>query len=78
MSGYWDFKKRTQPGQQEVNIGRREPARILGFEGLGMLKAGYKASFAVLDRDILAIPADEIDRVQVAATYICGEKVFER
>ncbi len=32
---------------------------ILGFEGLGMLKAGYKASFAVLDRDILAIPADE-------------------
>jgi len=43
-----------------------------------MLKAGYKASFAVLDRDILAIPADEIDRVQVAATYICGEKVFER
>lgn len=56
----------------------REPARILGFEGLGMLKAGYKASFAVLDRDILAIPADEIDRVQVAATYICGEKVFER
>ena len=19
--GYWDFKKRTQPGQQEVNIG---------------------------------------------------------
>lgn len=56
----------------------REPARILGLEGLGMLKAGYKASFAVLDRDILAIPADEIDRVQVAATYICGEKVFER
>ena len=56
----------------------REPARILGFEGLGMLKAGYKASFAVLDRDILAIPTDEIDRVKVAATYICGEKVFER
>ena len=21
MSGYWDFKKRTHPGQQEVNMG---------------------------------------------------------
>ena len=21
MSGYWDFRNRTQPGQQEVNMG---------------------------------------------------------
>ena len=55
----------------------REPARALGFEGLGMLKTGYKASFAVLDRDILGVPAEEIDQVKVAATYIRGEKVYQ-
>ena len=51
---------------------------MVGFKDLGMLRAGYKASFAVLDRDILTVPADEIDQVQVAATYIRGEKVFDR
>ncbi len=55
----------------------REPARALGFEGLGMLKAGYQASFAVLDRDILSVPAEEIDQVKVAATYLRGEKVYQ-
>lgn len=55
----------------------REAASVVGFEGLGMLCAGYKASFAVLDRDLLTIPEDEIDKVQVTATYIRGKKVFE-
>ena len=48
---------------------------MVGFQGLGMLRAGYKASFIVLDRDILDIPADEIDRMHVAATYIRGRRV---
>lgn len=55
----------------------REAARMAGFEGLGMLRPGYKASFVVLDRDILAIDPSEIDLVHAAATYIRGEKVFE-
>ena len=42
-----------------------------------MLKAGYQASFAVLDRDILSVPAEEIDQVKVAATYLRGEKVYQ-
>ena len=42
------------------------------------MRAGYKASFAVLDRDILATPADELDRVQVSETWIRGERVYRR
>lgn len=63
---------------EAIALYTREAAKMVGFEGLGVLRAGNKASFAVLDRDIYAVPADEIDRVGVAATYIRGTKVFER
>ena len=53
-------------------------APMLGFTDVGMLKEGYAADFIVLDRDILAIPAEEIDQVQVEETYIRGEKVYFR
>ena len=61
-----------------ITLYTREAARMAGFEGLGMLKPGMKASFAVLDRDIFSIPADEIDRVQVLATYVRGTCVYQR
>ena len=64
--------------EEALALYTREAARIVGFEGLGMLCAGYKASFAVLDRDILATPADELDRVQVSETWIRGERVYRR
>lgn len=64
--------------EEALALYTREAARIVGFEGLGMLRAGYKASFAVLDRDILATPADELDRVQVSETWIRGERVYRR
>lgn len=63
--------------EEALALYTREAARMVGFEGLGMLKAGNKASFAVLDRDILAVPADELDQVGVVATYIRGRKVYE-
>lgn len=63
---------------EAIALYTREAAKMVGFEGLGMLRAGYKASFTVLDRDIYAVPADELDRVGVAATYIRGKKVYER
>lgn len=53
----------------------REAARVIGFEGLGQIAPGYKASFIVLDRDILAVPASELDQVCVQATYIRGQRV---
>ena len=61
-----------------VTLYTREAARMAGFEGLGVLKPGAKASFAVLDRDIFSVPADEIDQVRVQATYVRGTCVYER
>ena len=63
--------------EEALALYTREAARMVGFEGLGMLKAGYKASFVLLDRDILNVPAAELDQVRVSATYIRGRKVFE-
>ena len=56
----------------------REAARMVGFEGLGVIRAGYKASFVMLDRDILDTPPDEIDQIRVARTYIRGRLAFEQ
>lgn len=56
----------------------REAAPLLGFTDLGMLKEDYAADFIALDRDVLEIPAEEIDQVKVDGTWIGGEKVFER
>ena len=44
----------------------------------GSLEPGKLADFVVLNRDPFAIPAEELDQVQVDLTFIDGEKVFER
>lgn len=51
-------------------------AKAAGFPGIGMLAPGYHADFAVLDRDIIELPADEIDKIHVAETYIDGHCVY--
>ena len=52
-------------------------ARALApFDRVGLISPGYESSFIVLDRDIFAIPAADIDQVQVRETYIEGEQVF--
>ena len=56
----------------------RGSAAAAGFSGIGMLAPGYRADFAVLDRDILRIPPEEADQVQVEETYIGGEPVYRR
>ena len=55
----------------------REAGEMAGFDRLGQLKEGYKADFLILDRDILEIPAKEIDQVRVAETYIGGRRVYK-
>ncbi|WP_460955592.1 amidohydrolase [Parasphingorhabdus pacifica] len=42
---------------------------------LGRLEPGYRADFAVLERDITAIPAREIAATGVRATFVSGEQV---
>lgn len=54
----------------------KNAAEICGFAGLGQLKPGYSADFAVLSEDIFHIEAPRIDRVFVKETYIRGERVY--
>jgi predicted amidohydrolase YtcJ len=44
----------------------------------GKLAPGYLGDFVVLSRDILTIPPDEIEGVQVDATVVGGKIVYER
>ncbi|MDO5713394.1 MAG: amidohydrolase [Tissierellia bacterium] len=45
---------------------------------LGRLKEGYYADFIVLDRDIFTIDPMDIINIKPLATYIGGEKVWEK
>src|SRR5262249_37588203 len=45
---------------------------------VGSLEPGKFADCAVLDRDILSCPVDEIPQTQVLATYLAGKRVFAR
>jgi predicted amidohydrolase YtcJ len=47
-------------------------------ELVGSLEVGKRADFVVVDRDPFAIPASELSDVQVEATWLDGEKVFQR
>ncbi len=53
-------------------------AKIMGLDKIGMIKPGYLADFAVLSQDIFTVPKEEIDQIHVEATYIEGEKIYER
>lgn len=44
----------------------------------GSLESGKLADFAVLDRDILTCPVDDIKDIKVEATYLGGSKVHPR
>jgi predicted amidohydrolase YtcJ len=44
----------------------------------GSIEAGKVADFIILDADPMVCPADSIPAVKVLATYIAGQKVFER
>ncbi|WP_034259116.1 amidohydrolase [Altibacter lentus] len=44
----------------------------------GSIEKGKFADFTVLEQDIMTIPADSIPKVKVNATFINGQKVFER
>lgn len=52
--------------------------RLAPFDRLGLVAPGFEGSFVVLDRDVFAVPPEEIDRVRVQETWIRGERVFRR
>lgn len=52
-------------------------AAATGREGeLGQIAPGYLADFVVLDQDLTAVPAEEIQATRVLATYLAGRQVF--
>ena len=61
-----------------IKLYTREAGPAAGFTKVGMLKEGYAADFIVLDRDVLAIPAEDIDQVKVEETWMGGERVYCR
>ncbi|WP_372012461.1 amidohydrolase [Pseudoxanthomonas sp. 10H] len=44
---------------------------------VGRLAPGLRADFVVLDRDPLAVPAAELDALEVKATWVDGQPVYE-
>lgn len=61
-----------------VELYTRQSQKILGPVDTGRLAVGYHADFMILDRDIMEIPAEEIDQVQVEATYMDGKAVYTK
>ena len=69
---------RTADGRDEridietaIRLYTSEAAKTIGLHDLGQLAPGYRASFVVLDKDILTE-----DDVHIIATYINGERVI--
>ncbi|MCL2548545.1 MAG: amidohydrolase [Symbiobacteriaceae bacterium] len=46
-------------------------------DSVGSLKAGKQADLAVLDRDILSIPSEEIKNLKVIRTFVAGKEVYQ-
>ncbi len=52
-------------------------AHVNGLDDAGSLMPGHLADLVVLDRDVLAAPADEIAEARVERTYVGGRLVYE-
>jgi predicted amidohydrolase YtcJ len=63
---------------QALHLYTGKAAELSALEGVGLIRAGYEASFVILDRDPFTVPADELDRVRVAETWLLGRRVYPR
>lgn len=61
-----------------IRLYTRGAALAAGFQDIGMLAEGCRADFVVLSRDILQVPAEEIDRVRAEETYVDGSCVYTK
>lgn|GEM_PF-100987 len=61
-----------------IRLYTAEAAKIIGIHDLGQIAPGFRASFVILDGDILEWDCGTaaLDSVRVAETYIDGERVW--
>ncbi len=64
---------------QALELFTRNPA-YSGFEEKkkGSLEAGKLADIIVIDRDVLAVPSEQLKDVQVLQTWVGGELIYEK
>lgn len=63
--------------QTAVRLYTKEAAEIAGFDELGGIMPGKKASFVVLNKDIFSVPDEEIGTVHPIKMYIGDRLVYE-
>ena len=61
---------------QALELYTHRAAACTTATGVGSIASGMDADFVVLDRDLFAVPADEIDQVRVRETWIRGRRVW--
>ncbi|PZO70208.1 MAG: metal-dependent hydrolase, partial [Pelagerythrobacter marensis] len=75
--GGWQPQERVTP--EQALAGFTAGAAYAGFADgrFGRLVAGEQADFLLVDRDPLAITADQLRGTRVLETWVGGEKVFD-
>lgn len=74
------FQKENALSRRNALLGMTAWAAYSNFEEheKGSIEAGKFADFIILDTDPMTCEADKIPSIKVLATYIAGQKVFER
>tara|TARA_R110000868_G_scaffold104450_2_gene287582 strand:- start:743 stop:2479 length:1737 start_codon:yes stop_codon:yes gene_type:complete len=63
---------------QALNAYTRNAARVMQWEGIGAIKAGYAADLIVVDGNPLTCPVEKLSELQVQLTLLGGKPVFDR
>jgi predicted amidohydrolase YtcJ len=63
--------------EEAVAMWTREAARVLHWDGIGTIEPGTHADLAVLDRDPLTAPVEDLPATRVLRTMLGGVTVYE-
>ncbi|KHF39431.1 amidohydrolase [Halalkalibacter okhensis] len=61
-----------------IDLYTRKAMEMTRIPKIGQLKEGYYADFIILNRDILHVRSEDIDKINVMETYIQGKRVFSK
>ena len=63
--------------QQALDGWTRNNARLMQWEGIGALQAGFKADFIIVDRNPLTCSLDDLSKTKVLRTVLDGADIFD-